>query len=137
MLANHHPADWLLPRARELFDAAVELGWDDEFSGLYYTVEADGTPIVPDKYGWAHAEAIGASALLSREDEAYLSWYDRLWEYAESHLINPRYGNWYERLARDHDREGPNRGTAVEPGYHPLTNCWLAMDTIADDAGEK
>ncbi|ELZ02703.1 AGE family epimerase/isomerase [Natrialba asiatica] len=137
LLADHHSADWLLSRARELFDAAVELGWDDEFSGLYYTVEADGTPIVPDKYGWAHAEAIGASALLSREDETYLSWYDRLWEYAESHLINPRYGNWYERLPRGHDRDGPNRGTAVEPGYHPLTNCWLAMDAVADDAGEK
>ncbi|RZH69477.1 AGE family epimerase/isomerase [Natrinema altunense] len=140
LLATHRPADWLLERARDLFETAVDLGWDDEYSGLYYTVTADGEPIVPDKYGWVHAEAIGASALLCRADRetdrdspAPLEWYDRLWAYASEHLINPRYGNWYERLARDHDRDGPNHGTAVEPGYHPLTNCWLGLRALKAD----
>ncbi|TYL38827.1 N-acylglucosamine 2-epimerase [Natronococcus pandeyae] len=130
VLADHRSEEWLLERARDLFDAAVELGWDDEHGGLYYTVDADGEPIVADKYGWVHTEAIGASALLSRHDESYGSWYDRLWEYSLEHLRNPRYGNWYERLTREHERDGPNHGPAVEPGYHPLTNCWLAMRAL-------
>ncbi|WP_265111804.1 AGE family epimerase/isomerase [Halosolutus halophilus] len=130
LLADHRSEGWLRERARELFDAAVDLGWDDEYGGLYYTVDADGQPIVPDKYGWVHTEAIGASALLSRDDDEYVDWYDRLWEYSRAHLINPRYGNWYERLGRDHDRDGPNHGPEVEPGYHPLTNCWLALRAL-------
>lgn len=132
ILHDHRPEDWPLERARELFAAAVSLGWDDEHDGFYYTVDGDGEPVVTDKYGWPHAEAIGASALLSTHDGAYLEWYDRLWVYAREHLINPRYGNWYEQLTRDHDRDDPNRGVAVEPGYHPLTNCWLAMGTVPD-----
>ncbi|ELY53891.1 N-acylglucosamine 2-epimerase [Natronococcus amylolyticus DSM 10524] len=133
LLADHRSESWILERAFELFDAAVDLGWDDEYGGLYYTVEADGEPIVPDKYGWVHTEAIGASALLSRHDDAYADWYDRLWAHSLEHLRNPKYGNWYERLTREHERDDPNRGTAVEPGYHPLTNAWLAIRALEDE----
>lgn len=133
VLADHREEEWPLERARELFDAAVDLGWDDEYGGLYYTVTAEGDPIVPDKYGWVHTEAIGASALLSRFDDEYAAWYDRLWSYACEHLLNPKYGNWYERLTREHDRDDPDYGPAVEPGYHPLTNCWLAMRALEAD----
>lgn len=127
-------SEWLLERAYELFETAIELGWDDTYGGFYYTVDADGDPVVDDKYGWVHTEAIGASALLAQYDERYVSWYDRLWEYASEHLINPRYGNWYERLTRTHERDGPNHGVAVEPGYHPLTNCWLALRALEDES---
>jgi mannose/cellobiose epimerase-like protein (N-acyl-D-glucosamine 2-epimerase family) len=130
LLYDHRPRDWLIERARELFDAAVGIGWDGEYGGFYYTVDREGEPVVADKYGWPHAEAIGASALLSRHDEGYLEWYDRLWSYAREHLINPKYGNWYERLDREGERDDPNRGTEVEPGYHPLTNAWIAMGAL-------
>lgn len=132
LLHEHRPREWLLERARELFETAVELGWDEEYEGFYYTVEESGEPVVADKYGWVHAEAIGASALLSVRDETSLEWYDRLWSYACEHFINPKYGNWYERITREHERDDPNRGVEVEPGYHPLTNCWLAMSALSE-----
>ncbi|KYH26820.1 sulfoquinovose isomerase [Halalkalicoccus paucihalophilus] len=135
LLAEHREEKWLLTRAMELFDAAMDLGWDDQYEGLYYTVESSGKPIVDDKYGWAHAEAIGASALLARHDTTYLEWYDRLWEYATTHLINPRYGNWYERLTREGELPEPDHGPEVEPGYHPITNCWLAMERLDREEG--
>ena len=65
------------------------MGWDDENGGFYYTVEEDGTPVVADKYGWAITEGIGAAARLGRFDGAYLTWYDRLWEYARENFVNP------------------------------------------------
>jgi mannose/cellobiose epimerase-like protein (N-acyl-D-glucosamine 2-epimerase family) len=133
LLAEHREGEWILTRATELFDAAVDLGWDDRYGGLYYTVEENGEPIVDDKYGWAHTEAIGASALLARHDPSYLEWYDRLWEYSTARLINPQYGNWYERLTREGELPEPDHGPAVEPGYHPITNCWLAMGVLGDD----
>ena len=130
LLHSIDPAEWAVRRAKELFDEAVEIGWDEEYGGFFYTVDGDGDPVVADKYGWAHAEGIGAAALLSRHDESYLDWYDRLWEYADTHFVNPRHGNWYERLTREHERDGPNRGVGVEPGYHPLTNAWIAKQVF-------
>jgi len=130
LLHKHDSEDWQVRRATELFDTAVAMGWDEEHGGFYYTTDLDGEPVVAHKYGWAHAEGIGAAALLSVDDESYLEWYDRLWRYADAHFVNPRHGNWYERLARDHERDGPNRGVAVEPGYHPLNNAWVAQQAF-------
>jgi mannose/cellobiose epimerase-like protein (N-acyl-D-glucosamine 2-epimerase family) len=128
---------WLRERAAALFDAAVGPGWDDEHGGLYYTLDLDGEPVVADKYGWPVAEAIGAAAACSRLDGGradHLDWYDRLWAHAREHLLNPRYGTWYRRLTRAHERDGPNRGVAVEPGYHPVSNALVALRTLDDDA---
>jgi mannose/cellobiose epimerase-like protein (N-acyl-D-glucosamine 2-epimerase family) len=133
LLHRHAPEPWHADRAEELFDVAVDVGWDDDYGGFYYTVDREGEPVVADKYGWAVAEGIGAAALLSRHDEAYGEWYDRLWEYADEHFVNHRHGNWYERLTREHHRDDPNRGVAVEPGYHPLTNAWVALQAFADE----
>ncbi|WP_331232839.1 AGE family epimerase/isomerase [Natronorarus salvus] len=133
VLAEHREEQWFVLRARELFDAAIDLGWDERCGGLSYTVEASGEPIVAAKYGWVHAEAIGASALLADHDDSDLRWYDRLWAYAREHLIDPGTGNWYEKCTREGAYDGPNRGPAVEPGYHPATNCWLAMGVLDED----
>ncbi|WP_407661649.1 AGE family epimerase/isomerase [Haladaptatus caseinilyticus] len=129
-LATHRSESWLQPTARDLFNIAIEDGWDDDYGGFYYTVDSDGQPVIPDKYSWPVTEAIGAAALLGRTDEQYLDWYDRLWEYAARHFIDPNHGNWYERLTREHKRDGPNRGVAVEPGYHPLNNAYVALDVV-------
>lgn len=77
-------------------------------------------------------EAIGAAALLPQHDDEYVEWYDRLWEYADTHFLNPRHGNWYERLSRHHERDGPNYGVAVETGYHPLNNAWVALEALEE-----
>ncbi len=128
MLARRRDDDWVATAARTLFDTAVELGWDDENGGFYYTVEEDGTPVAADKYSWPIAEGIGASALLGEREPRYLDWYDRLWEHARAHFVNPQFGNWFERLTREHDRDDPNRGIEVEPGYHPITNASVALE---------
>ncbi|MFC6726899.1 AGE family epimerase/isomerase, partial [Halobium palmae] len=116
LLDRHRSEPWLARRAGELFDAAVELGWDEEHGGFYYTVDLNGDPVVDDKYGWAVAEAIGASALLREVDDAYDDWYDRLWSYARERFVDRGHGNWYGKLDREGERPSPNRGVAVEPG---------------------
>ena len=114
-------------RGRELFDAAVDHGWTE--NGFVYTHEADGTPIVADRYGWALAEAIGASAALAERaaarddaDEAARldEWTRRL--AVRTDLYRGPAGVWYEK------RLAPDAGgglvapdpPGVEPDYHPL-----------------
>jgi mannose/cellobiose epimerase-like protein (N-acyl-D-glucosamine 2-epimerase family) len=134
--AGRDDEPWLRERATALFAAAVGPGWDDEHGGLYYTLDLDGDPVVADKYGWPVTEAIGAAAACSRVDGGgvdCLEWYDRLWAYAREHLVNPRYGTWYRRLTRTHERDDPNRGVEVEPGYHPVSNALVALHALGDD----
>jgi mannose/cellobiose epimerase-like protein (N-acyl-D-glucosamine 2-epimerase family) len=150
-LARHREDAWLRRRATELFAAAVEDGWDDEYGGFYYTVDPDGEPVVAEKYGWPVAEGIGAAAALVERtdggsdderrdagegtDEAgdrryrYREWYDRLWGYAVDRLVAPT-GGWYTRLTRENGYAGPGGGPPVEPGYHPIGACYEGLRTF-------
>ena len=133
-LARRREGDaWLTERARELFDFAVESGWDEAYGGFYYTLDRDGDPVVSDKYGWPVAEAIGAAATLAdlTGEERYREWYERLWAYAEAELLAGG-GNWYGRLDRENDRIPPDDGPAVEPGYHPIGASLAGIDAFGD-----
>ena len=41
MLDRHRPAAWRLPRARQLFDAALATSWDRERGGMFYSYGHD------------------------------------------------------------------------------------------------
>lgn len=130
-LDQHCTETWLAPRAEELFDIAAETGWDTENGGFYYTFDREGDPLIEDKYGWAVAEGIGAAALLADREGDYANWYDRFWEYAWKTFVNHRYGNWYEQVGPEGKLPEENHSPAVEPGYHPMNNAYLAMDSLS------
>ena len=54
-----------MPRACQLFDAAVAKAWDTEYGGLHYGFAPDGTICDSDKYFWVQAESLAAAALLA------------------------------------------------------------------------
>jgi mannose/cellobiose epimerase-like protein (N-acyl-D-glucosamine 2-epimerase family) len=126
--------DWLVDRAVDLFEAGVDLGWDDAHGGLHYTVDPDGDPVVDDTYGWAVAEGIGAAAALRERtgDDRFGSWYDRLWTYADAHLVTDR-GSWRTRVSRTNEPRDPPEGPAVEPGYHPVNACFEARRSLSGE----
>jgi mannose/cellobiose epimerase-like protein (N-acyl-D-glucosamine 2-epimerase family) len=132
-LARHSDDDWLTERAVELFDAAVEHGWDDERGGFVYTFDRAGDPVVEDKYGWPVAEGIGAAAALYERtgDDRFREWYERLWRYADEQLVAPG-GNWYEKLSPAGEPRPVSEGTAVEPGYHPIGACFEGIRSFGD-----
>ncbi|WP_226008152.1 AGE family epimerase/isomerase [Natrinema salinisoli] len=122
------PDEGWFERALDLFDAAIELGWTE--SGFAYTVDADGDVIVPDRYGWALAEAIGASAALAERADAHgraadvdrlRRWERRLVDRTDDYR-GPA-GVWYEkRLAPDESGDPvPPDPPVVEPDYHPAS----------------
>lgn len=125
ILLRHTSADWLLPRAEELFTYAVTHGWDEETGGFYYTLDRDGDPVVTKKYTWAVAEAIGAAAVLFEQtnDSRYSEWYSTLWEYADNHLIHPQHRSWYVKVGEDNTPIPATSGVSVSGGYHPIGAC--------------
>lgn len=144
-LDARHDDAWFVPRARALFDVAVEMGWEARRGGFAYTIAPNGNVVVPDRYGWAVAEGIGAAARLAertreagadaddRESPAahYRGWYDQLWAYADETFVAPT-GCWYETVTPDGDPIVDLDGPAVEPGYHPIGACLAGVESYAE-----
>lgn len=131
---DHEARDWLVDRAIEVFDAALDLGWDDRLGGLAYTVAPDGDPVVEDTYGWAIAEGIGAAAALHERtgEDRFLETYRGLWAFARTHLDTPQ-GDFYEAVSPTNETVIDDVGPAVEPGYHPIGACLEGLAAFDGD----
>lgn len=133
LLERQRPAAWLLPRAIELFEAAMERAWDEEHGGLVYGFAPDGSWCDDDKYFWVQAESLAAAALLGDRtgDPRYWTWYDRLWAYAWTHFVDRRHGAWYRILTRANRKYSDEKSPAGKVDYHTLGACWDVLGVLA------
>jgi mannose/cellobiose epimerase-like protein (N-acyl-D-glucosamine 2-epimerase family) len=138
ILERHHVllasgGDWLLPRAIELFDAALSCAWDERYGGIYYGFAPDRTICDDDKYFWVQAESLAAAALLASRTrrERYWEWYDRIWRYSFEHFVDHRHGAWYRILTRDNRRYSDEKSPAGKTDYHTMGACYEILNTIA------
>jgi sulfoquinovose isomerase len=93
--------NWLLPDARSLFEAAVEVGWaPDGASGFVYTLDWEDRPVVASRLHWVLTEAIGAAAALVRRtgDARYERWYRTFWDEAATRFLDRPRGSWVHEL---------------------------------------
>jgi mannose/cellobiose epimerase-like protein (N-acyl-D-glucosamine 2-epimerase family) len=132
VLEGQRPADWLLPRAAALFDAAMQRAWDHEHGGLVYGFGPDGAWCDDDKYFWVQAESLAAAALLGARtgDARYWEWYDRIWAYAWAWFVDRRRGAWYRILRRDNRKVSDEKSPAGKVDYHTMGACWEAMGVL-------
>lgn len=131
-LDEHADEPWLADRARELFDRTVEIAWDDDRGGVYYSFDREGGIVADEKYYWVMAEGIGAAGVLgARTDESYWEWYDRLWAYADEHLVNDDLGIWYRLLDADNEPV-PNMdlNPRVKTDYHTVGACYTVLRAL-------
>ena len=127
-------ADGLLPRAVELFDAALTSAWDEEFGGIYYGFAPDASVCDSDKYFWVQAESLAAAALLARRTglEQYWTWYVRIWQYSWRHFVDHRYGAWYRILTRDNRKYSDEKSPAGKTDYHTMGACYEVLNALND-----
>lgn len=96
-------------RAIEVIRRNLEIGWDEEYGGLFYAVDADGGaevgwPFAEIKLWWPQTEAL-CGTLLAYEHcrrDWCLEWHERIREYCYAHYPVPEHGEWRQRL----DRQG-------------------------------
>lgn len=96
--------DWMVPAARDLYEAGVREGWRvDGEAGFVYTVDWDGTPVVRERMHWVAAEAIAAAAVLWRKTKAdvYAQQYQQWWDFVGEHHRDPVGGSWWHELGPD------------------------------------
>jgi sulfoquinovose isomerase len=119
---------WLPDAAARLFGNAVELGWDEEHGGFFYTLDWDNRPALRHKLWWPASEGIGAAAFLAAHsaDPIYETWYRRIWGFCNNRFIDHRLGGWHPELGEDlapkHDLF-----TGKPDIYHALQACLIPL----------
>lgn len=132
ILEEHTFEDWMLPRARFLFDAAMKRGWDHKKGGLNYSINPSGEVIDTDRYYWVLSEMIVAAGLLAKRtgDGAYWNWYDKAWEWSLVNLVDQKRGGWYRIVDHNNHRYNDLKSPASKTDYHPVAACWELFKRI-------
>jgi mannose/cellobiose epimerase-like protein (N-acyl-D-glucosamine 2-epimerase family) len=126
------PPDWLVLRATELFDAALERTWDPEYGGIYYGFAPDGGICDADKYFWVQAESLAAAALLAARtgDQKYWQWYEKIWAYSWEYFVDHKYGAWHRILSRGNEKYSAEKSPAGKTDYHTMGACYEVLNVI-------
>ncbi len=134
ILERYRPETWMLARARSLFDTALAKSWDTPRGGMHYTFAPDGRILDTDRYYWVLAETFAAAALLAlrTRDLRYWTWYDRVWEFADRHFIDHKYGAWYRVLNADNQKYDDIKSPAAKTDYHPLAACYETLVALRE-----
>ena len=115
----------LAKQAEDIFNGAFARGWDPEYGGILYFVDAYHFP--PEQYEhdmklwWVHNEAIIASLLFYRytKNKMYLERFETLVDYAFRVFSDAEYGEWYGYLRRDgKPTEPPCKGSTYKGPFH-------------------
>ncbi len=126
----------LVKKAAQIFDWAIEAGWDKEYGGLLYFTDCLKKP--PEAYEhdmklwWPHNEIMIASLMLYRDthEEKYLDWFDKTVTYCKEHFSDPEYGDWYGYLRRDGLPTMPStKGSTFKGPFH-LPRALIKCDSM-------
>ncbi len=141
--ANYTANADLHAKSRQVFDFAIEAGWDNEYGGLLYFIDCMGLP--PEAYEhdmklwWPHNEIMIASMMAYRDtmDEKYLTWFEKTLDYAKAHFADPEFGEWYGYLRRDGLPTMPStKGSTFKGPFH-LPRMLIMVDQMIDEIVAK
>ena len=113
-------------RPRSLFDRAMAEGWDG--SGLVYTTDDSGAPVVRDRFHWVTCEALATSYALwaTTGDESYGDQWRRLWAHANEMFVDREHGGWRHEIDTDGNL-GRGTWTGKPDTYHALQAVLLPL----------
>jgi N-acylglucosamine 2-epimerase len=123
----------LIERAVEIILSILNFGWDEEYGGIYYFLDANGYP--PQqlewdrKLWWVHLEALVALSmgyLLTQKAECW-QWYQKVHDYTWSHFADAEYGEWFGYLNRRGEVSLNLKGGKWKGCFHvprSLYLCW-------------
>lgn len=130
---------WALRLGRQdLSDTALKMvrwsfdrGWDPEYGGLFYFLDADGyspTALEWDmKLWWPHCEAIYAHLLNYRLRGEAQDWerFERTYHWTLAHFPDPEFGEWFGYLNRRGEVTHRFKGGPYKGCFHVPRALWL------------
>ena len=141
--AKRQGATELLEKCEKIFKNAFNAGWDNEYGGILYFIDAKGYP--PESYEhdmklwWPHNETLITSIMLYRDTgkEEYLEYFYKTFDYCVKHFYDPEYGEWYGYLRRDGKPTIPaSKGSTFKGPFH-LPRMLGMVDKIIGEILDK
>ena len=116
----------------------LEFGWDDEFGGIFYFMDALGKPHLElqhdMKLWWVHNEATLAClhAYKATGDGKFLDWFDKVDRYTWSHFPDPEYGEWFAYCNRRGEVTSSMKGGKWKTFFHVPRALLFASRLLAE-----
>ncbi len=124
----------LVEKCEQVYRFAMDAGWDKEYGGLLYFVDALGLP--PEAYEhdmklwWPHNEILITSLMLYRDTgkDEYLDDFYKTLDWCKAYFADPENGEWYGYLRRDGKPTEPStKGSTFKGPFH-LPRCLAMVD---------
>ena len=126
-------------KAEQIFNLAIESGWDHEYGGLLYFIDCLGKPTEAYEHDmklwWPHNEIMIASMMAYRDtnDERYLGHFEKTLDYCKEHFADPENGEWYGYLRRDGLPTMPaTKGSTFKGPFH-LPRMLVMVDRMIEE----
>ena len=131
----------LLRTAVETVLNILEFGWDKEYGGIFYFLDAEGKPQQQlewdQKLWWVHLETLVALAkgyLLTGRSECW-KWYEKVHEYTWERFPDPEYGEWFGYLNRRGEVLLQLKGGKWKGCFHVPRTLYLCHKVFAEMRG--
>jgi len=132
ILERHRPEMWMVERAQNLFEIALDKSWDMTNGGMHYSFAPDGTILDTDRYYWVLSETFAAAACLALRtgNDTYWDWYDKAWAFADRYLIDHEHGAWFRMLDGNNKKYDDLKSPPSKTDYHPLAACYETLEAM-------
>ncbi|MBA4147612.1 MAG: AGE family epimerase/isomerase [Verrucomicrobia bacterium] len=126
-----------------ILDWMWQLGWDEEFGGLFYFRDLRGLPVQEYwhdmKFWWPHNEATIATLLAWQltGDARYSRWHQMVHDWSFQHFADPQSGEWFGYLHRDGSPSVRLKGNQWKGPFHlprMLLTCWNLCEELQSPA---
>jgi len=136
-IARHAGDTRRISEACRLVRRHLELGWDEEYGGIYLAIDADHRRDIAwdsadAKRWWPQGEALYALLLAweHTEEPWCLAWYDKVHEYCFTHYPVPEHGEWYRNLTREGEPSSDVIVMPVKDPFHLPRNLIYSIDVL-------
>lgn len=126
----------MIELSRNMIRNAQDFGWDEEYGGLYYFMDAEGfSPVQLEwsmKLWWPHCEALYAHllnySLTSAPDD--LAAFRKVDAYTFRHFVDPEHGEWYGYCDREGRVTHRFKGGPYKGCFHVPRALWLCWELL-------
>ena len=114
----------LVERACQFLDWSLDVGWDDEYGGIYYFRDCKGRPCPQYEHDmklwWPHTEALYATLLAYHLTgrKTYADWYRKIHDWTYAHFPDRENGEWFGYLHRDGTISSRLKGNYWKGPFH-------------------
>ncbi|APQ16738.1 AGE family epimerase/isomerase [Maribacter hydrothermalis] len=129
----------LIQRASDTIIRILEYGWDKEFGGIFYFMDAKGHPPQQlehdQKLWWVHLETLVAltKAYEQNPSSTIAHWYQKVHDYTWSHFPDLEHGEWFGYLNRKGEPLSTLKGGKWKGCFHvprAMYQCWKSFEKI-------